>query len=41
MLEGKDGYDCFKGKEFIVDRDNGQLLSLMLRYVDLFVMVAY
>ncbi len=31
MLEGKDGYECFKGKEFIVDRDNGQLLSLMLR----------
>lgn len=31
MLEGKDGYDCFKHKEYIVDPDNGQLLSLMLR----------
>lgn len=31
MLEGKDGYDCFKHKPLIVDRDNGQLLSLLLR----------
>jgi len=31
MLEGKDGYDCFKGKPLLVDKEDGQLLSLMLR----------
>lgn len=31
MLEGKDGYECFQGKEFIVDKENGQLLTLMIR----------